>query len=73
MPAENKDHLNYILKTTISKTSKKSIQKRQLAAQMKQYEVYKNNFVKDIVFDPNEIGLSMFICPAESWFHPPSL
>ena len=73
MPPENKDHLNYILKTTISKTSKKSIQKRRLEAQMKQYEVYKNNFVRDIVFDPNEIGLSMFICPAESWFHPPLL
>ena len=66
MPPENKDHLNYILKTTISKTSKKSIQKLQLEAQKKQYEVYKNNFVKDIVFDPNEIGLSMFICPAEA-------
>ena len=62
MPAENKDHLNYILKTTISRTSLKSSHKLDLEAQMKQYEVYKNNFVKGIVFDPNEIGLSMFIC-----------
>ena len=52
--------LDYILKTTISKTSLESKHKQELDAQIRQYELYKNNFSKDIVFDPTKIGLSMF-------------
>ena len=58
MKKEDKEKLNYILKTTISKPN----HKQELYEQMEQYELYKNNFVKDLFFDPSKIDLSMFIC-----------
>ena len=55
---EDKEQLSYIFKTSISKSD----HKQELDVQMEQYELYKNNFVNNIFFDPSKIGLSKFIC-----------
>ena len=59
MDEDRQTQLGYILQSTIARTSKKSDDRRELFAQMRQYEVYKNDFARDIVFDPAEPFLSM--------------
>lgn len=58
---EDQEELNYILKTDPSKASSGLNIMQELDNQMEQYEMYKINFVRNIVFDPKEIGLSKFI------------
>ena len=57
---DRQTHLAYILKSDIAKSSLESEHRQELVNQMKRYEMYKRNFVRDIVFDPTETGLSMF-------------
>ena len=57
---DRQTHLAYILKSDIAKSSLESEHRQELVNQMKGYEMYKRNFVRDIVFDPTETGLSMF-------------
>ena len=61
IPMREKDratHLSYILKSKIERTSMESDHRRELFAQMEQYEVYKKSYARDIVFDPAEPCLS---------------
>jgi len=55
---ERQTHLSFILESSIAKSSLVSDQRQKLDFQMKQYELYKKNFARDIVFDPSEPGLS---------------
>ena len=57
---DRQTHLVYILKSNFGKSSLESEHRQELVNQMKGYEMYKRNFVRDIVFDPTETGLSMF-------------
>ena len=57
---DRQTHLVYILKSNFRKSSLESEHRQELVNQMKGYEMYKKNFVRDIVFDPTETGLSMF-------------
>ena len=57
---DRQTHLVYILKSNFGKSSLESEHQQELVNQMKGYEMYKKNFVRDIVFDPTETGLSMF-------------
>ena len=57
---DRQTHLSYILKSDIAKSSLESEHRQELVNQMKGYEMYKRSFVRDIVFYPTKIGLSMF-------------
>ena len=57
---DRQTHLAYILKSDIAKSSLESEHRQELISQMKQYEMYKRDFVRDIVFDPKQADLSMF-------------
>ena len=54
--------LSYILESNIAKTSLESKHRQELAYQMRQYEKYKQEFARNIVFDPTKAGLSKFFC-----------
>ena len=57
---DRQTHLAYILKSDIAKSSLESENRHELVSQMKEYEMYKRHFVRDIVFDPTQTDLSMF-------------
>ena len=56
---DRQSSLSLILKSSIAKSSRASDHLQELDFQIKQYELYKKNFARDIVFNPNESGLSM--------------
>ena len=57
---DRQTHLAYILKSDIAKASFESEHQQELLSQMKEYEMYKRDFARNIVFDPTETDLSMF-------------
>ena len=65
---DRQTQLGYILKSKIGRTSVDSDHRRELFAQMEQYEVYKKSYARDIVFDPAEPCLSKlsdFLIPSK--------
>ena len=57
---DRQTQLAYILKSDVARSSLKSEHWQELLSQMKEYEMYKRDFARNIVFDPTETDLSMF-------------
>ena len=58
---EDRDDLDYILKSEIAKSSTESGVQQELISEMNKYKQYRNNFAKNIVFDPAEANLSKYV------------
>ena len=60
MPDKKKEDLAYIQKENIAKisTGVDDDNQQELILQMRQYEMYRDNYVTNIVFDPTNTNLS---------------
>ena len=61
LPKEDRDDLDYILKSEIAKSSTESGVQQELISEMNKYKQYRNNYAKNIVFDPVKANLSKYV------------
>ena len=58
VPEKEGEDLAYILKSENAKSSTESGVQQELISEMNKYKQYRNNYAKNIVFDPAEANLS---------------
>ena len=61
MPEKEGEDLAYILKSEVAKSSTESGVQQELISEMNKYKQYRNNYAKNIVFDPAEANLSKYV------------
>ena len=58
VPASGRERLTHILKANIARSSPETEDRQELIRQMKQYQMYKTNYARNIVFGPTKNSLS---------------
>ena len=61
VPEKEGEDLAYILKSEVAKSSTESGVQQELISEMNKYKQYRNNYAKNIVFDPAEVNLSKYV------------
>ena len=61
MPEKDREDLAYILKSEVAKSSTESGVQQELISEMNKYKQYRNNYAKNIVFDPEKANLSKYV------------
>ena len=61
VPEKDREDLYYILNSDVAKNSMESGVQQELISEMNKYKQYRNNYAKNIVFDPAEANLSKYV------------
>ena len=57
---KDREDLGNILRSEVAKSSTESGVQQELISEMNKYKQYRNNYAKNIVFDPAEANLSKY-------------